>query len=333
MTTEELLSVLKNFNDVYLSGGKGEAEIEPQMSVILKKDGSDYKIKLSGYTVRYGGKERKIKPEKLIARLSKFKLIENGKVKLAGIGHGKISYGDYLAENDFLKIDMVRLLDKYGDIANAFSLTCPYNGADGETYNLSDELAEIALKEITGEMREASRERLKTSSGLPPFDELYAEIEEEYRLLYKEKEEFAKSHDGHIFLCDEFARGKTKYKKPSELWHVYHNAEFAGWCARRLEEMKNSAKKRELCAELEDEEVLKQNLEDIKASFSWHCTTSSELSKTFYFTLNDETKKWLLRHKTDYDFTVLQDLAFYNDGDILFSSCTHERFHTDLSKK
>lgn len=94
--------------------------------------------------------------------------------------------------------------------------------------------------------------------------------------------------------------------------------------------MKNSPVEKPLCAELDGEEVLKFNLQDIKAGFVWHCNVSSELSKTFFFELNEDTKKWLLRHGNDYAFEILQDLAFYNGDKLLFSSCTHERFHTDL---
>lgn len=329
MTKEELLIVLSGFNGVFLKAEKGEMEIEPQMSIIVKKDGSDYRTEVSGYTIKYGGRTKYLKPKKLLKFIEKHKAVKGVSVKLIGIGHDKISYDQYIADNDFDKIDMAGLLDKYGDIANAFSLTCPY----GNTYYISEELAEIAQKEITLWCRQAAKRQVKNSDGLPPFEKLYAEIEKEYETYYKEREEFAKEHDGHVFFCDAFAEGKTEHKEPQELWHVYHNAEFAGMCVRRLEEMKNSVKSRDLCEEIKGEEVLIQNLEDIKVSFTWHCTTSGELSKTFFFTLNEETKKWLLQHKNDYDFKILQDLTFYNGSDILFSSCTHGGYHIDLSKK
>lgn len=41
MTEEELLIVLSGSNGVFLEAEKGEMEIEPQMRIIVKKDGSD----------------------------------------------------------------------------------------------------------------------------------------------------------------------------------------------------------------------------------------------------------------------------------------------------
>ncbi|MDE5729125.1 MAG: hypothetical protein K2I20_03010 [Clostridia bacterium] len=336
MTKEELLSVLKGFSDVVLEAGKGEMEIEPQMSIIMKRDGSDYRIKLSGCAVKYCGKTKTVKPEKLLKFIEKHGAAEGNSVKLIGIGSERKSFEEYLADVDFSKIDMGGLLDKYGDIANTFSLSCPYDGCGGETYYLSEELAEIAKNEITVWSRETAKKQVEKLSGLPPFEKLYKEIKEEYLALYGEKEEFARKHGGNIFFCDEFANGNAKYKTPPELWHVYHNVEFAAMCVRELEKRKSFEKTRDLCAELKADGadgVLIQNLNDIKVSYLNHCTVGGCLSKTFYFTLNDDTKKWLLRHKDDYDFTTLQDLAFYNGDDILFSSCTHEGFHTDLTKK
>ena len=336
MTEEELLSVLGDFNDVVLKAEKGEMEIEPQMSIIMKRDGSDYRTKVSGYSVKYCGKTKKLKPEKLLKFIEKHGAVKGISVKLIGIGTERESYERYLADIDFSKVDMYGLLDKYGDIANRFSLSCPYDGCNGETYYISEEFAGIAKKEINDWCRKTAEEQVKNLSGLPPFEKLYEEIEEEYRALYKEKEEFARGHGGNIFFCDEFAKGNTKYKEPTELWHVYHNAEFAAMCARELEKMKSSEKTRDLCEELKADAAdgaLIQNLEDIKVSYLNHCTAGGCLLKTFYFTLNEDTKKWLLRHKDDYDLDILKDLAFYNDDDILFSSCTHERFHTDLTKK
>lgn len=337
MTESELLEVLSDFNDVYLSGPDGEVEIEPQMSILMNKDGSDYETRVSGYkiTVHCGAKSRgkTVKCKKLLSYIKKKAYFENGEFKLFGIGADRKSYEKYLADNDFNKIDMAGLLDIYGDIANSFSLTCPYNGYDekGEVlYKISDGLAEIAEREIRLWARNSSREQLKNCENLPPFDELYAEIEREYEEFYLKNEEFAKQHGGNAFICDAFARGETEFTQPSELWHVYNSVEFAANCVRTLRKMKEATAEKPLCTEIDGEEVLKFNLQDVKVGFSWHCTVSSELGKTFFFELNEDTKKWLMRHKDDYDFGTLQDLAFYNGEKILFSSCTHEGFHTDL---
>ena len=45
----------------------------------------------------------------------------------------------------------------------------------------------------------------------------------------------------------------------------------------------------------------------------------------------EETKKWLLQFDTDYDIDPFEDLAFYKENTLLFSSCTHEGYHEDFT--
>lgn len=333
MKENELLKVLSEFNKVYLSGPDGEVEIEPQMSIRINNDGADFEMLVSGYTIVCGGKERNVEPEKFPGIIKTVAFFENDEFKLCGIGAERKSYEKYLDDIDFGKISMEGLLEIYGDVADSFSLTSPYNdfGETGEIYSQIDgELAQTAADEIESHLKESLRKQLENCGGLPPFDELYASVVNEYEEYYRNNKEFAEAHGGQVFICDRFAERKTKYTEPSELWHVYHNVEFAANCKRVLEKMINSAVEKPLCAEIENENVLKYNLQDITAGFIWHCTVSGLLSKTFFFELNADTEKWLLRHKDDYDFETLQDLAFYKDGKALFSSCTHERFHNDL---
>ena len=81
-------------------------------------------------------------------------------------------------------------------------------------------------------------------------------------------------------------------------------------------------------------EVLKNlNVIDYEYSFITHCTEGS-LSNTLYFALNEDTKAWLLQFKNDFEIKgELEDLAFYKKGELVFSSCTHERFHGDVKKE
>lgn len=53
----------------------------------------------------------------------------------------------------------------------------------------------------------------------------------------------------------------------------------------------------------------------------------------FYFALNEQTTAWLAQFEHDYQFTKLEDLAFYKGDKLLFSSCTHEGFHNDCLDK
>ena len=120
-----------------------------------------------------------------------------------------------------------------------------------------------------------------------------------------------------------------------ELWHAYSAVDFTGTCEYILEKLKKEQTERPLTEELESDEnkALKDNLIKTEVTFVWHCTSSSELSKVFYFKLNDDTVEWLKRFKSDYDLELLEDLAFYKKGKLLFSSCTHERFHSDCTEE
>lgn len=333
MKETELLKILAEMNDVYLLGPDGEVEIEPQLSIILAKDGSDYQMRVSGYRVADCRKSRKVKPEKFLKHIKKIAFFKDGEFKLAGIGKSRKSYEEYLADAEFEKIDMAGLIEMFGETADRFSLTCPYNGYNENGrifYKISAELAGIAEREIKEWAKHVAQKQLKDCDNLPPFAELYAEIEREYRDYYSKNEKFAEEHDGNVFMCDRFSEGKTKFTEPDGLWHVYNNVEFAENCARVLKKMQDSDVEKPLCSELDDEEVLKNNLREVKVGFFWHCTVSGELSKTFFFELNEDTEKWLLQFKNDYDLDNLQDLAFYNGDELLFSSCTHEGFHTRI---
>ena len=49
----------------------------------------------------------------------------------------------------------------------------------------------------------------------------------------------------------------------------------------------------------------------------------------YYFDLNDETKKFLLKFKNDFKIKGnLYDLAFYKNNELIFSSCTHEQYNS-----
>lgn len=145
----------------------------------------------------------------------------------------------------------------------------------------------------------------------------------------KKREKRIKQSDGNSFFCDEFMRGKTKHIAPKEFWHLYHSVDFVEACAYQLEQQKKFPQTHPAGWEAESIPALKGALISTETTFVWRCTISGGLT----FKLNDETKAWLLTHKDDYDFgekdNYLQDLALYKGDKILFSSCTHEKFHED----
>ena len=75
--------------------------------------------------------------------------------------------------------------------------------------------------------------------------------------------------------------------------------------------------------------VLKNNLIKEEISYDDGAAIYSFLSTVYYFKLNDETKKWLLQFKSDFDFDgPFDDLVFYKNGEVVFSSVTHEKINT-----
>ena len=63
-------------------------------------------------------------------------------------------------------------------------------------------------------------------------------------------------------------------------------------------------------------------------SFFNEVTESSRLMINYYFPLNENTKKYLLKFKTDFDLKELQDLTIYKNNKVKFYSCTHEKFNS-----
>ena len=65
-----------------------------------------------------------------------------------------------------------------------------------------------------------------------------------------------------------------------------------------------------------------------EVSFFNSVTVSSILMINYYFPLNEYTKKYLLKFKTDFDLKELQDLTIYKNNKVQFYSCTHEGFNS-----
>ena len=74
--------------------------------------------------------------------------------------------------------------------------------------------------------------------------------------------------------------------------------------------------------------ALKKYYEKSELSFFTHCSLGP-LQMTLFFELNEDTKQWLGDHSED-GFVVgkLQDLAVYRNGELVYSSCTHEKEQT-----
>ena len=324
----------------------GDLETKSLARVVLKNDcGTEYEISGSlvidmsalriynnGYVISITDKKdrRCRRYDTLIKFLKKENVLVGDSLTLVSINGRFSTLTAYEEELAFDALDMRGLLEKYEGMADSFVLV----GAC-EQESLSKEEKELARHEIEKDTLErglAAYQRLSDEERalLPDFQTLCADIREEIRAYIKEN-----GREAAMFLCDRQSEGKTRYQKPQNfLWHLYIDLQ-------RLEDFEvcnaaaaDPALITSLDAPLNSEKlrVLKPYLISITPTCSWHCTTGG-LSKVYRFRLTEETKNWLLQYKTDYDLDELEDLAFYKGEKLLFSSCTHEGFHSDYSKE
>lgn len=330
MKEKEFLAVLDAVMPVTLDGVGGDIEAEPIVSINIPKN----EIVRQSCCITYAGQTTKIKGDKkLIKFLEDAGAVENGEVKVKAIGSDKLTVEQYEKRLAFDKLDMAGLLEKYLPLADSFSLTCPY-GKNG----ITGELAKEALEKVKASCFKNAEKQFMCAAEedrkkLPPFKTIYSDIEKEYKDYCSQNSALIEANDGYACFTDIFSGDKV-YSSLDELWHVYSAVDFTGTCEYILEKLKKENEFRPLTEELESEEnkCLKDNLIKTEVTFIWHCTQSTELSKVFYIKLNEKTVEWLRQYKSDYDLGLLEDLAFYRKGKLLFSSCTHERFHFDCSE-
>lgn len=336
--TEELRRLLEEkFVAATVEADGKTYRIEPEISVKFT-DGA-FEKRASAFNVFCGGKKAVYKSFEQVLKAIKRQGEEE--IKIISAGDFK-TYEEYLADERFKNIDMAGLLEKYLPIADEFSLTAPFNKYDEEhpygIYKVGEsEAAEAAkgIEEYAKKSALSAYQRLSEGQRreLPPFDMLYKEIKEEYALFASARSKLMEEHGGHVFFGDEFGRGNVKYSKYEGLRQAYGAVDFEGACLFSLGKMKENTETRPDDWELglEYYAPLKGALKRIETGFVWHCTASGLLSKTLYFELNSESIGWLKGLENDYDMRLLEDLAFYRAHRCVFSSCTHEGFHCDLS--
>ncbi|HBN12591.1 MAG TPA: hypothetical protein DD415_03155 [Clostridiales bacterium] len=340
MTKAQLQNLLeKDGASVKFSVDDTEYGAEPVMVYEFNEATGLADFKVDGFILEKKGRRKSFKDFE-----SFFEKFENKQVKLISINDEFESIESYEDEKAFDNINMEELLATFLPVADSFSLTCPFNsGYDEEhpfgLYRVDSYLAERALNELE-EWEKKTAERQygcipeKDRKKLPAFEMLYEEVKAECRDYRKGHKAKADKFGGNVFFGDEFSKGNTKYKKPAELWHVYEAVDFVETCRYTLDKTAENEKERPLDEVLDKEEYagLKSSLIKTEVGFTWHCTTSGMLSETFFFKLNETTAEWLKKFENDYALEGLEDLAFYKDGKLIFSSCTHEKFHTRLDK-
>ena len=73
---------------------------------------------------------------------------------------------------------------------------------------------------------------------------------------------------------------------------------------------------------------LKNHLLYYEVSFFNEVTISGGLMINYYFNLNEDTKKYLLKFEDDFALKDLDDLTLYKGDEVKFYSCTHEQFNS-----
>lgn len=252
-----------------------------------------------------------------------------------------------------MRLSMKEILDKYND-ANKFSLTGNYSGykiAEEEFMNAIEDMEEHSKSQ----RREEYQNSIKDFYNYPEFDELYEEIKEECMEYYQEKNNkscmeklfdtcgmkqynqmevsnniFDKFLDKAKKSCTSIVDkvGKTtKYGRAKEeyFWNLYNDI------AMNIDRM-NDKEKYLSNGVLDPMDVVPKELKEYllyyKVSFHNEVSTRSILMINYYFVLNDATKKYLLKFKDDFNMDELEDLTLYKDDQVLFYSCTHEKFNS-----
>lgn len=249
-------------------------------------------------------------------------------------------------------LTMKKILEKYSN-CDTFSLT---GGA--LEYNITEEEFLNALKKIEEMTKEEKRKQFEDNKdeflNYPEFDVMYDEIKQEcYTFdnkknrksyinkhydsksieMYKklgfttEKIEEIKNNFFHCsFIADEIGN-KTKYGKENTVffWNLYHDI------AMNIDRKKDKSK---YCIN-NGKNLLEQIPKELNEYFLYYevsyfnsVTISSRLMINYYFQLNKETKKYLQQFRNDFELTDLEDLTLYKNNEIIFSSCTHERYNS-----
>jgi len=173
---------------------------------------------------------------------------------------------------------------------------------------------------------------VEAGTNVPDFDTLFAEILAECEAFY---EKIRGKDIGELcgkgsspFICDHVGKD-TKYSEPIQyFWRFYHNIQHVLMTNDSLLEL-NEIDALDVDALLDGEKALRGNFLSYEYTYLTHCT-GGPLQLVLMFKLNEETKEWLMQFEDDFalEGSKFEDLAFYQNGELKFSSCTHEGFNS-----
>ena len=247
-----------------------------------------------------------------------------------------------------MKLTMKEILEKY-NYCDTFCLTGMVDGYKVSEKEFYDALAYKKKRNRRYLEREYNKYELQ-QKGYPEFDKLYSEIEQECREFFNEEnrqkyineayEDYKKwgfndeqiknmdiyNHFKCSFIVDLIGK-TTKYGNKYEDYfhHFYYEV------GKNLDIENDKTKYCFNNSKNPIEQVpqeLKEYLIRYEISFYNDVTASSGLMINYYFYLNDKTKEYLLKFKSDFDLEGLEDLAIYKGDDVEFYSCTHEKFNS-----
>lgn len=342
ITIEQLKEIIDFGCSLSLLNDGQLCEIEPNLYFIMSKDVRDFQRK--GFTVTFtnsGLKRKCLRFDTLITYLKKQKIIKNNTMELGMISNRWRSFEDFTEYKKIIALTMDEILLRYKD-ADTFSLTGVYNDGFSEKYphgiySVDEQSAKRALENVYKRSMDMLKDQYaffteEEKQMLPAFETLVNEIQKEC------DEYFARVESGKIpegqspFLADLIYEGKTRYTEPRGVWHFYHELYSRHIHFKKaIAEMQKNKEYRNTNEIFETPyyKELKECLIDTEITFTWHCTTSGRLAVVYYFKINETSLQWLRRLKNDYDMRELEDLAFYKDSTVVFSSCTHEGYHTE----
>lgn len=230
------------------------------------------------------------------------------------------------------KYTMQQLLDKYNN-CGVFSLTYAPRIT---TIPVQDK--KHLLASALGDQKKALRERyeyLKNKGEVGEldfdvvYDDVYAECLEFFKKIIDCDMTELLSSRVSPFIADHVGKD-TKYSEPLSLfWHMYHNIQNTCMANGDLQELDE-------CEQFEadkifgaNDKVLRDNLQRYEYTYMSHCT-QGPLQLVLYFSVNAATKEWLCQFADDFDLqrSNFEDLALYENGKAVFSSCTHEGFNS-----
>ena len=205
------------------------------------------------------------------------------------------------------------VLDKFSE-CNKFSLT---TGVPNDSKIITEE----EYVEAVDNLKKLYKERLlkyynESNINNPSFETLYNDIEEECYNYIKNNKPI------DLEICKTTKYGQDNYYF---YYRFYFDITFRIRCEMNKEKYLFSDKSLVLDSL---PKVLKDNCVSYEVSHYNNVTICELLLVNYYFKLNEETKKYLLKYHDIYDFDELDDLALYKDDEVLFTSCTHEQFNS-----